>query len=84
LADERIAYYDKTFPGALTSPANLKRVKFWIGDGANAMTFSGSKNLADRMKERGFKTTFYTTDGIHGWPWFRIYFRELSQTLFKP
>ncbi len=84
LNDARIGYYDKLYPGLLNDPANVKRVRFWIGDGANAMTFAGSKNLAARMKERGYQTTFVTSDGIHGWPWFRLEFYEMAQVLFQP
>jgi enterochelin esterase-like enzyme len=83
LADDRIAYYEKTYPGLLDNPENIKRVHFWIGDGVNAMTFAGAKNLAERMKQRGYQTTFFTTEGIHGWPWFRRYFFEMVQTLFR-
>jgi len=83
LSDDRIAYYEKAYPGLLDNPNNVKRVTFWIGDGANAMTFAGAKNLAERMKQRGYKTTFLTTDGIHGWPWFRRYFFEMVQVMFR-
>jgi enterochelin esterase family protein len=83
LSDEKLANYEKRLPGVLTDPANVKRVRFWIGDGTNAMTFPASSSLAKRMKERGYQTTFYTTDGVHGWPWFRKYVSEFAQTLFK-
>jgi L-ascorbate metabolism protein UlaG (beta-lactamase superfamily)/enterochelin esterase-like enzyme len=83
MSDDRLEFYDKSYPGLLTDPANIKRVKFWVGDGVNAMTFPASKNLAERMKQRGYSSTFYMTEGIHGWPWFRRYFAEAVQVLFR-
>jgi L-ascorbate metabolism protein UlaG (beta-lactamase superfamily)/enterochelin esterase-like enzyme len=83
LAADRIAYYEKQYPGVLDNPANVKRVQVYIGDGANAMTFASAKNLAEDLKRRGYKTAFTTTEGIHGWPWFRRYFTEFAQMAFK-
>jgi L-ascorbate metabolism protein UlaG (beta-lactamase superfamily)/enterochelin esterase-like enzyme len=83
LADDRLEFYERSYPGLLNNPANVKRVKFWVGDGVHAMTFAGSKNLAERMKQRGYSTTFFMTEGIHGWPWFRRYFAEAVQVLFR-
>jgi enterochelin esterase-like enzyme len=80
---DRIAYYEKQYPGVLDNPANVKRVQVYIGDGANAMTFASAKNLAEDLKRRGYKTVFSTTDGIHGWPWFRRYFAEFAQLAFQ-
>jgi L-ascorbate metabolism protein UlaG (beta-lactamase superfamily)/enterochelin esterase-like enzyme len=80
---DRIAYYEKQYPGVLDNPANARRVQVYIGDGANAMTFASAKNLAEDLKRRGYKTTFSTTDGIHGWPWFRRYFAEFAQIAFR-
>jgi enterochelin esterase family protein len=80
---DRIAYYEKQYPGVLDNPANVKRVKVFIGDGVNAMTFAGAKNLAEDVKRRGYQTVFFTTQGIHGWPWFRRYFAEFAQMAFK-
>jgi S-formylglutathione hydrolase FrmB len=48
------------------------------------MTFASAKNLAEDLKRRGYKTGFSTTDGIHGWPWFRRYFAEFAQIAFQP
>ena len=80
---ERIAFYEKQYPGVLDNAANVKRVSVYIGDGVNAMTFAGSKNLADDLKRRGYKTAFSMTQGIHGWPWFRRYFAEFAQVAFQ-
>lgn len=80
---DRIAFYEKQYPGVLDSPANVKRVSVYIGDGVNAMTFASAKYLADDLKRRGYKTAFSMTNGIHGWPWFRRYFAEFAQVAFK-
>jgi L-ascorbate metabolism protein UlaG (beta-lactamase superfamily)/enterochelin esterase-like enzyme len=80
---DRIAFYEKQYPGVLDNPANVKRVKIYIGDGTNAMTFASAKNLAEDLKRRGYRTVFSTTDGIHGWPWFRRYFAEFAQAAFR-
>jgi L-ascorbate metabolism protein UlaG (beta-lactamase superfamily) len=80
---ERLAAYEKQYPGVLDNPGNVKRVSVYIGDGVNAMTFAGSKYLADDLKRRGYKTTLSMTNGIHGWPWFRRYFAEFAQIAFQ-
>lgn len=80
---ERIAHYERLYPGVLDNPANVKRVKVYIGDGVNAMTFAAAKNLAEDLKRRGYDTVFTMTQGIHGWPWFRRYFAEFAQLVFK-
>jgi enterochelin esterase family protein len=80
---DRIAFYEKQYPGALDNPANVKRVSVYIGDGVNAMTFASSKYLAEELKRRGYKTVFSMTNGIHGWPWFRRYFAEFAQAAFQ-
>ncbi len=80
---DRLAFYQKQYPGVLDRPANVKRVSVYIGDGVNAMTFASSKYLADELKRRGYKTTFSMTNGIHGWPWFRRYFAEFAQIAFQ-
>ncbi len=81
---DRLAYYEKTLPGVLDNPANVKRVTFLIGDGVNGMTYAGAKALTDSMKKRGYRTTFFENEGIHGWPWFRKEFFEEVQVLFRP
>jgi L-ascorbate metabolism protein UlaG (beta-lactamase superfamily)/predicted alpha/beta superfamily hydrolase len=80
---DRIASYEKQYPGVLDNPANVKRVSVYIGDGVNAMTFASAKYLADDLKRRGYKTVFSMTNGIHGWPWFRRYFAEFAQLAFQ-
>ncbi len=80
---DRIAFYEKQYPGVLDDPANVKRVSIYIGDGVNASTFANSKYLADDLKRRGYKTVFSMTNGIHGWPWFRRYFTEFAQMAFQ-
>ncbi len=80
---ERFAYYEKLYPGVFDNPANVKRVKIYVGDGVNAMTFASAKYMTDEMKRRGYQTTFSMTNGIHGWPWFRRYFAEFAQLAFR-
>jgi L-ascorbate metabolism protein UlaG (beta-lactamase superfamily) len=80
---DRLASYEKQYPGVLDDPANVKRVSVYIGDGVNAMTFASAKYLADDLKRRGYKTVFSMTNGIHGWPWFRRYFAEFAQIAFR-
>ena len=79
----RMAYYDKQFPGVLNDPANTKRVKLLLGDGANAMTFTESTYMAGEFKRRGYDVTFYQTEGTHSFPWFRRYLNELAPKLFR-
>jgi enterochelin esterase family protein len=83
LREPRMAYYDEQFPGVLNNPANTKRVKVLMGDGANAMTFTESTYMAGELKRRGYDVTFYQTDGTHSWPWFRRYLNELAPKLFR-
>jgi len=83
LTSERLEYYIVKWPGRIADKKNSGRIKIWIGDGTNAFTYSSSRYLADAMPEYGYKTTFYETEGIHGWPWFRRYFAEWSTHLFK-
>jgi len=80
---DRLAYYDKTLPGVLDNPSNVKRVTILIGDGVNASTYNGSKSLADAAKQRGYQSRFFQNEGIHGWPWFRREFFEEAQALFQ-
>jgi enterochelin esterase family protein len=79
----RMEYYDKQFPGVLDNPANTKRVKLLMGDGANAMTFTEATYMAGEFKRRGYDVTFYQTDGMHSWRWFRRYLNELAPKLFR-
>jgi L-ascorbate metabolism protein UlaG (beta-lactamase superfamily)/enterochelin esterase-like enzyme len=83
LTNERFAYINNRWPGVLADLNNTRRLKVWIGDGSNAMTYSSAVNLADVMTKNGYRTAFYKTDGIHGWPWFRKYLAEFSMQVFK-
>lgn len=80
---DRLGQFEKRFPGVLDNPNNVRRVKVYMGDGVNAMTFAGSKYLAEELERRGYDTTFSLTHGIHGWPWFRRYFAEFAQMAFQ-
>lgn len=83
LTAERFEYYNNRWPGRIADQENFRRVKIWVGDGSNAMTYSSAVNFAETMKQYGYQTVFYETDGIHGWPWFRRYLAEFSTYLFK-
>jgi hypothetical protein len=67
----------------LDNPANVRRVTFLVGDGVNASIYAGAMNLATGMNQRGYKTTFFENEGIHGWPWFRRESFEEAQALFR-
>ena len=83
LTSERLDYYNTKWPGRIESEVNTQRVKVWMGDGTNAMTYAGSKNLANTLKEYGYQITFYETEGFHTWSYFRRYLAEFAMTLFK-
>jgi hypothetical protein len=83
ISADRMAHYEKLFPGVLDDPDNVKAVNVYVGDGVNAMSFAGSKYLAEDMKRRGHETISSMTRGIHGWPWFRRYFAEFAQVAFR-
>jgi enterochelin esterase-like enzyme len=70
---------EKKYPGVLDNPANVKRVKFFIGNGTNDHSNPSAKNLAEELKRRGYNTTYSLSNGIHEWPWFRRYFAEFAQ-----
>jgi hypothetical protein len=79
----RMEYYDKQYPGVLNNPANTKRVKLLLGDGSNAMTWTESNYMAGEFKRRGYDVTFYQTEGMHSYRWFRRYLNELAPKLFR-
>ena len=81
--DNSLANYDKQYPGVLTNPANIKRVKFFVGDGENNTNFARNKNFVESMKKRGYDATFFVHDGIHGWHEFRRDFYDVAQKLFR-
>jgi enterochelin esterase-like enzyme len=84
LRQARMDYYDKQYPGVLNNPANTKRVKLLMGDGANAtLTVAESRWMAAEFKRRGYDVTFHETEGTHSWPWFRRYLNELAPKMFR-
>jgi enterochelin esterase-like enzyme len=84
LRQARMDYYDRRYPGVLNNPANTKRVKLLMGDGANAsITIAESRWMAAEFKRRGYDVTFNQTEGTHSWPWFRRYLNELAPKLFR-
>jgi enterochelin esterase-like enzyme len=80
---DKFAKYETKWPGILKKPENTQRVKVWVGDGSNAMTYASAKNLVQTMQEYGYNTKFYETEGTHAWRWFRRYLAEFSMQLFK-
>ncbi len=80
---ERFAFLQKQFPGVIDNPANIKRVKFFLGDGINDASFASAKNLADELKKRGYTITFFQSDNTHGWPEFRLNFIQFAQIAFR-
>lgn len=79
----RVALLDKEYPDGMNDPANIKRVKFFLGNGTNDHSDESGKYLAGELKRRGYQTTFFETDDNHGWPGFRRYFEQYAQQVFR-
>jgi len=79
---DRLPILEKLHPGALDNPANIKRVKFFLGDGTNDASVVSSDNLAAELKKRGYSITINRTDDTHGWPEFRHNFEQFAQVVF--
>ncbi len=73
----------KQYPGRFDDPANIKNIRFFLGDGRNDASMSASKKLGEEATKRGYKVATYATDGVHGWPSFRRCFVQWVQTAFK-
>jgi len=41
------------------------------------------ERMTEDLQRRGYQTVFSTTNGIHGWPWFRRYVAEFAQEAFQ-
>jgi enterochelin esterase-like enzyme len=80
---DRFAILQKTYPGVLDDPAHIKRVKFFLGDGVHDNSFASAKNLSFELTKRGYSTTFFQSDGTHGWPEFRLNFEHFAQIAFR-
>ncbi len=80
--DDTLAQH-KEYGEVMSNPANVKRVKFFVGDGTNNNNFTRNKTFAENMKKRGYDVTFSVDDGIHGWHEFRRDFYEAAQKLFR-
>jgi enterochelin esterase-like enzyme len=74
---------EKKYPGVLDSPANIKRMKFFLGNGTNDHGLYAAQSFAAELKKRGYKTTLLVTDDNHGWPGFRRYFAGFAETAFR-
>jgi enterochelin esterase family protein len=74
---------EKKYPGVLDNPANIRRMKFFIGNGTNDHGLPAAQSIADELKKRGYKATLYVTDDIHGWPGFRRYFQGFAEMAFR-
>ena len=75
---------EKKYPGVIDDPANVRRMKFFIGNGTNDHGLGAAQSFADELKKRGYRTTLYVTDDNHGWPGFRRYFAQFAQVAFRP
>jgi enterochelin esterase-like enzyme len=80
--DSTLAQYSE-LEASMADPANVKRVRFFVGDGTNNPNFARNKAFAENAKKRGYDVTFSADDGIHGWHEFRRVFYEAAQTLFR-
>jgi enterochelin esterase-like enzyme len=80
---DRFAFLQKQHPGVIDDPANIKRVKFFLGDGIDDASFPSAKNLAEELKRRGYTTTFFQSENTHGWPEFRLNFVQFAQIAFR-
>lgn len=80
---EAFANLEKKFPGVIENPANIKRVKFFLGDGVNDERLEYSTHLAAELKQRGYSVTLFQAPGAHGWPAFRRNFVEFVQIAFR-
>jgi enterochelin esterase-like enzyme len=80
---EWLPLLEKNYPGVLDNPANIKRMKFFIANGTNDHGLSAAQNIAAETKKRGYNTTLFVTDDIHGWPGFRRYFAEFAKVAFR-
>jgi hypothetical protein len=80
---ERMPVLEKQYPGVLDDPANIKRVRFFLGNGANDPSSVSAKNLAAELKRRGYSATLFLTNGIHGWSSFRRCFAEFAKVVFR-
>jgi enterochelin esterase-like enzyme len=80
---ERVNILQKQNPGVIDNPANIKRVKFFLGDGVNDSSIDDSRFLTAELKRRGYTVTRYETIGTHGWPSFRRCFAEFAQIAFR-
>jgi len=73
----------KQYPGRFDDPANVKVIRFFLGDGRNDASMSASKKLGEEAAKRGYRVTTFATDGVHGWPSFRRCFVEWVQGAFR-
>jgi hypothetical protein len=73
----------KQYSDVIGNPANIKRVRFFLGDGTNDNSFSYSNYLAAELKRRNYNVTTFNTNGTHGWPSFRRCFAEWAQSAFR-
>jgi enterochelin esterase-like enzyme len=80
--DDTLVQY-KQYVEVMDNPANVKRVKFFVGDGTNNTNFARNKNFVENTKKRGYDVTFSVDDGIHGWHEFRRVLYEAAQKLFR-
>jgi enterochelin esterase-like enzyme len=80
--DDTLRQYTQ-YEAVMNDPANVRRVKFFVGDGTNNNNFNRNKTFVENTKKRGYDVTFSVDDGIHGWHEFRRVLGEAAQKLFR-
>jgi hypothetical protein len=80
---EWIPLLEKRYPGVLGNPANTKTVKFFIGSGTNDHSNPSARFWLEELRKRGYDATYFQSNGIHEWPWFRRYFAQFAQIAFR-
>jgi len=80
---EWLPLLEKQYPGVLDSPANVERVKFFVGNGTNDHSNPSAKFILGELKARGYDVTYFESQGTHAWPWFRRYFAEFAKMAFR-
>ena len=80
---EWLPLFAKKYPGVLDNPENARRVKFFVGNGAHDHSNPSAKFWLRELRNRGYDATWFESNGIHEWPWFRRYFAEFAQLAFR-
>jgi hypothetical protein len=74
---------ESRYPGVLDNPANIRRMKFFLGNGTNDHGLPSAQSFAAELKKRGYNTTLFVTDDVHDWTGFRHYFAKFAGQAFR-